>query len=1130
MPSKHAFYISSIIVSIVVILVGAYMYNKYWRRVEKFEDEMVEDDNGEWGEGGDTQTQEQQQQPAYQYDMNQYAPQYEYNSDELSTVPIPPVDVNEIPDEIDVNTTTADAYALDDAIDLPIEPELDPAIKTRPCAVYYTSNVDWCNDTRNHWYSRPVEQLQAIANHPAYSSDIKRIASTVLAERNGSTLPNGLCKLQFKDLIEPAVEADNVSRAPYKTIYETTRGSLSDWAYCYAPGASDEEARANARAFGDGKGVKYAPMGNIAPAPFVGTDKKYERVAFTSFQEKDLNKKAVVGPTTAMPTSFIRVKLRSKTDKTLAEPLKFVTYDPNTMTMQPYSDYKTVLENMFRTSMDRLELVAVPRTFKARLNYLQFDTNNRVINRFPRPHETTINMSTTFGCPSRFLLNRSVSFDDDTYGTLEDLKKYAGELSAQRTTEIPPPPPTRYKAGVVLSQYQINANISYPPAMNKTQDLDEFFYGVPGKPAKSTLKKTEVVATPRVRFINMQPPSKVGYIASGYIKLPDNMPAGNYQFQIDADDGAELFIDGALVSTHYGYHWFRNDKDPIAKNAGFGTVYMEKNKYYGFRARFGQWGGDAGMMVFWKPPGVTERVEAPASIFFHSPDDLTNNTSLTNAQLQAQNMMQTLVKREGTVKQTIRDIENKFKQYVDTEYQKMVSEKRTINLNTAFMSNDGCIYIDIGAFDASLLAQDEAEDALQPTYIIADPLNICGQSMRMRSPVRNFKDVIYSVMFWIRVDTKLPNWNNILFHGAHDDWQLKRGGDRTPGIWLFPNDTRVHVRHFSTQNANDGVDSNSRLPLNKWVPVVVRMNGTANGIEGVPPKTLQLFIDGKLDAVRTLAGSHTFTWSELANKRLFLNMYNSDFKSNFCAKGNVFLNHVIWYNTVVPLTTIRAFGKQMDIYPRSLSDLLNKVSNRGVYQLLLNGYLINVFIDIFDGQKWACVLNYYRKGNTNPELRVIKESENWPIIGENMSIGVDGTGVAPTVAGVQYPTGSSWGHVGNAVLSGVPIREMLWYGSTAGRTINFKTSDQSVIKYVQEGKGQMNVPFAHTVRAGHNASIPEKAPNRYKDKGDFAMTDFPFWRWGESHWSVRGNGARWEVGDKPQSASQHTIHQVWIRS
>src|SRR5690606_23511540 len=74
----------------------------------------------------------------------------------------------------------------------------------------------------------------------------------------------------------------------------------------------------------------------------------------------------------------------------------------------------------------------------------------------------------------------------------------------------------------------------------------------------------------------------------------------------------------------------------------------------------------------------------------------------------------------------------------------------------------------------------------------------------------------------------------------------------------------------------------------------------------------------------------------------------------------------------------------------------------------------------------------------------------------------------------------------------------------------------------------INNPAHYTLGASHNASIQQNAPDFFSNEGDFALTNFPFWRSGQAHWGIRGLGNRWEVDDFTNN-SFSTIHRVWVK-
>ena len=69
---------------------------------------------------------------------------------------------------------------------------------------------------------------------------------------------------------------------------------------------------------------------------------------------------------------------------------------------------------------------------------------------------------------------------------------------------------------------------------------------------------------------------------------------GTYTFGINSDDGSDLLINGAVVTSYYGGHGMGGYR--------FGSVNLVAGTTYTFMARFQQYGGGWGMAVLWKRP------------------------------------------------------------------------------------------------------------------------------------------------------------------------------------------------------------------------------------------------------------------------------------------------------------------------------------------------------------------------------------------------------------------------------------------------------------------------------------------------------------------------------------------------
>jgi hypothetical protein len=95
----------------------------------------------------------------------------------------------------------------------------------------------------------------------------------------------------------------------------------------------------------------------------------------------------------------------------------------------------------------------------------------------------------------------------------------------------------------------------------------------------------------------------------------------------------------------------------------------------------------------------------------------------------------------------------------------------------------------------------------------------------------------FSVSYWLYLRKGFTGaWRNIMHKGNADT-------ERTFAMWMHPDNNKLHYRISTSSNPNDGSDSTSEVALNKWTHVAYIKSG----------RSLQLYLNGKLDAVATLA-------------------------------------------------------------------------------------------------------------------------------------------------------------------------------------------------------------------------------------------------------------------------------------
>ena len=177
-------------------------------------------------------------------------------------------------------------------------------------------------------------------------------------------------------------------------------------------------------------------------------------------------------------------------------------------------------------------------------------------------------------------------------------------------------------------------------------------------------------------------------------------------------------------------------------------------------------------------------------------------------------------------------------------------------------------------------------------------------------------------------------------------------------------------------------------------------------------------------------------------------------------------------------------------------------------------------VDSSNGGGWVLVAQYYRNKDTNPNLTVITAGSNLPKTSTN-NLGTDESAIS-----------ENWGHAGNAAFAQFGnITDVRFYGITSNhnRVIHFTTPESSVVNYFSSGYGSIsNLPNNFVALSGHTGVLPAGAVNYYSNRGNYAMTNFPFYK-DNNYWSIKGGNSRWEIDNLANSTQYHTVHKIWIK-
>jgi len=160
----------------------------------------------------------------------------------------------------------------------------------------------------------------------------------------------------------------------------------------------------------------------------------------------------------------------------------------------------------------------------------------------------------------------------------------------------------------------------------------------------------------------------------------------------------------------------------------------------------------------------------------------------------------------------------------------------------------------------------------------------------------NFNDnVVYTLSLDIYTANTQPHWRNILYHGRDDLWGPGYTLDRTPALWTYPSSPKLHFRHKSSYDLNDGCDIDA--PFQRWYnfTVVVSVN------------FIQLYIDYNLVNTCRLPGGHRYDWGSTSNKRFHIGIDNWGYRT-----PGVYIQNVFFIPEAMSISDVKYHLKDID--------------------------------------------------------------------------------------------------------------------------------------------------------------------------------------------------------------------------
>jgi hypothetical protein len=1056
---------------------------------------------------------------------------------------------------------------------LDVNPDAAPS---KDCAVYYVP-AKYQDACAAGYFDMSSVQLQLKKNDllskgvNANDQQIKMIDSVIEArstvnfndtEKRGCRLaiPNMYSQLVFDTTDQATIQARNGAR---------NNGS-GNWAFCWGKKATQADAINEAKNFGT-KGVISAVQNTAVTFP--GESSYWYQVNFNALDYASVNQALCTIPPTASLDSesiylgFLVNENMNIVDKGVNGAYNLYTVKDNKLVpfteRYPYNTAMEVYRSLFGfTAVNNpdgksKDIKFGPKNMNMSLCTFTFDMCGRV----SKITKTTVGFSMDkLGVSTKTIGNIFNSTNIDLTTSIENLDKTYKQLLAERdslanTLSLKD---EFFKPGITMKKYPLSPSLQTHywagPKADTYEDMEYIYNTI----LKNTTPTETIVAD--IDFEHTYD-ELIAYEFIGFFDIPET---GTYEFQIRSDDAGEIFIGekdanaslsakaNRLVAHYYGYH------GPWTDGTSMGKLQYNKGKVK-FYARVFEWRGHEGLHLFWKKPGKTLFEQVPSSAYFvYDASSVSTKVAEIEAKL-------------TDIEELRQGIASNTDDYV-YELMLQCKNKNISSLAQAsHVSADDRVYFEITPLPSTFSTLPPQQISSTSKQVIQNDMMDVVVQYRSITPPRgiNFKaDPEYTVSMWVYVHQPSSGWRTVIYYGEKDDWTNPSAAniDRTPGFWIYPStDSKDYVQlqyvhrikptndSGTTYNAGQNLTEASECPKYKtWFHYAVT----------VKKNVMKVYLNGVLRRTNDLGAAYSFDWNERPYKKFLIGGTRDATDRTKTTGRPVFIQRFYWYNTALSDADIKTLsteaivatpalvngipgmpeptpanpaGSLRELFTNYQSASLERVMGGRLYEGFINAtssgmtslkvgtIIYPIHIDIMsDGSKWLLILNYVHKGGTNPTLTVMNNI--FPIPSNN-TLGVDGS-----------TDSKAWGHVGNKLLKEVydkcgGFTKMRFFArNSLGSKIHFVTSDSKVINYAMTGKGNMQ-NMTYTLMSDHNASIPQNAGSVFSDQGDYALTNFPFWRSGQAHWGIRGLDNRWEVDNyqfDPDGYGTDTIHQVWI--
>lgn len=1041
----------------------------------------------------------------------------------------------------------------------------------RSCTVYYLDNLDnqreACDaglfDQHPLTLQDRLTYLQGLnSTDPAVQKEIYNIQQAQAAPRPGNMRS---CKFTFPDWVERAEH-------PFKKGNATdagNRGDVNEWAFCYRSAANFDPAK-----FQESAATTLYPN-------TVDSGSTY-RMDFKSLSYNDVSQSFCKYNNTQLGADFPSANtpgfIRFKIDvpsKTVSG-IELVVNDGNgkliTYPSERQQDLeKTVYKQLFEVVVSGNNVVLAPKNQQMRLYRLTFDGCGGIIQtevKAPLVNPTLMNFKTLveqMGVMSSVNANIMSNIPANLLqyvGNVQTLSNRINDLTSQKNqldldivtlqqTIANTETTLTFVQGLRETVYPISyhawhSNNYWAPRANvySRQGMAEFKNKVKEQAGNNVTRRT-------VTTVGWGPTDRgerMFYEYEGYIYLN----AGLHRFKLNSDDAGEMFLSAVpyrsgiaaaemdpnvLVSTYYGMHGMNNQGSVVYDF----TVAEGKQGYYKVLIQWFEWhGGDGYKIQYSYNKGSYTNINS--NLFYY--DVASSSVNEQNQKAQKERERETVSSELSLLSQYRRDIMSSIATKAYDVMQGFKTKSFVGKLSFGMVSNDGAYYLWPG--DLGVPLRPNALALTDPQYISEAISDVAGSEYIADPFVINLQQPPeYTVMMWIKITSPSQWWRRIFIHGTGDDWRDTGGdfkyADRTPGVWITPNRTdwgnndgkvRVHFRHRAVNCASN---TPSRIYGGNFNCGLDMMDGTlpsmgewfhfAATIKTIPQNNasqIRVYLNGNLHTQAQLSDNNKFDWNQLYGKKLYVGGWTE------AGSGPMYIQKAKWYSMAKTDAEVKTEFNAGYVtggsspypvppsVPLNLTSLFRDATAEQTYYLKIGRVTYSVYVQPASAengnQAWALIMNYNRNAGDSKPLKI------------------------RTVEDHAFPQGLSkldiaWGQVPKDILNAINFGSVRFLATNQeGKKIHFRTRHPDVIKYMKTGQGKfpINQSNWYELLSGHNSTLPQTATHQVQDAGEYALTNHPFFIWGNKHWNIGIGQNRWEVDDFNIGGNKATIHTVWI--